>query len=45
MKKNNIQQLEEKLKVNEMTRSYLYERVKTIYINDNKTIIIDYKIY
>lgn len=33
----------EKLKVNEITRSYLYERVKSIYINDDKTISIDYK--
>lgn len=33
----------EKLKLNQITRSYLYERVKTIYINDDKTISIDYK--
>jgi len=33
----------EKLKVKDITRRYLYEKVKTIYINDNKTINIDYK--
>ena len=33
----------EKLKANELTRNYLYEKVKNIYINDNKTISIDYK--
>ena len=33
----------EKLKLNKITRSYLYESVKTIYINDDKTISIDYK--
>ena len=33
----------EELKVDEITRNYLYEKVKVIYINDDKTISINYK--
>lgn len=33
----------EKLKVDEIARNYLYEKVNVIYINNDKTISIDYK--
>ena len=33
----------EELKVDKITRNYLYEKVKVIYINDDKTANIDYK--
>lgn len=33
----------EELKIDEITRKYLYEKVNAIYINNDKTINIEYK--
>ena len=33
----------EELKVDEIARNYLYEKVNVIYINNDKTISADYK--
>lgn len=33
----------EELKVDEIARNYLYEKVNVIYINNDKTISTDYK--
>lgn len=33
----------DELKVEKITRDYLYEKVNVIYINNNKTINIEYK--
>ena len=33
----------EELKINEITRNYLYEKVDVIYINTDKTINVQYK--
>jgi len=33
----------EELKIDELTRNYLYEKVNAFYINEDKTISIDYK--
>ena len=33
----------EELKIDELTRNYLYGKVNAFYINEDKTISIDYK--
>ena len=39
----NLEMILEELKIDEITRNYLYEKVNAIYINNDKTISINYK--
>lgn len=34
----------EELKINEVKRNFLYEKVNAIYINEDKSVKIDYKL-